>query len=189
MLFRRRSPLPFWRRLGNGLWPRQGLKRTLHYYRHRIFRLPGTPHSIAAGVASGVAMSFMPVGLHVVLAVLLAILTRGSILASTLATILIGNPIVVGFLLAADLGIGELIVGRDRRALYGDHISILDFFQHPIETVHHFGVPFMIGAIVLAIIAWFASYLTMRRLVTFAHQRRARRLRRTAEAREQGDML
>ena len=45
---------------------------------HRIKRLPGTPQSIAAGVACGVAASFTPfIGLHFVLAALFAWLVGG----------------------------------------------------------------------------------------------------------------
>ncbi|MEX6724227.1 DUF2062 domain-containing protein [Parapedomonas caeni] len=184
-MFRRRQPLPLIPRLINRLWPRQGLRRTLLYYRHRLLRLPGTPHGIAAGVASGIAMSFSPLGLHVVLAMALALVTRGNLLAATLATILFGNPVVVGLLMAADIGLGEMLVGKHPSASTPD-ISLITFFQHPVDAIEHFGPAFAAGAIVLAAIGWVLAYIAMRKLIVFAHHQRARRLRARQRLHERG---
>ena len=59
---------------------------------HRLARLPGTPHSIAAGFACGVAMSFTPlVGVHILLALFLSWLIGGSLFSAVIGTI-VGNP-------------------------------------------------------------------------------------------------
>ena len=71
----------------------QSRRRTTGWRRYekrmlaRLSRLGGTPYSIAAGVACGVAVSFTPfVGLHFVLAVATAWLVRGNVLAGMLGT-------------------------------------------------------------------------------------------------------
>ena len=47
--------------------------------------MPGTSGSIAIGVASGVAASFLPfIGLHFLIAALIALLLRGNVLASAI---------------------------------------------------------------------------------------------------------
>ena len=60
MILGRRDPLGFLKRLRGWLWPRAGWRRAGHYLVTRVKRMPGTPHSIAAGVATGVAVSLTP---------------------------------------------------------------------------------------------------------------------------------
>src|SRR3546814_7251488 len=86
-MFKRRIPLPFHRRARSFLWPRGGWRRSGTYVAHRLRRLPGPPYRIAAGFASGAAISFTPfIGLHFVLATLLALCIRGNIVASAIGT-------------------------------------------------------------------------------------------------------
>jgi uncharacterized protein len=176
-LFKRRIKLPLSENLRNRLWPRQGLRRTLHYWRHRVTRLPGTPHSIAAGVASGISMSFMPPGLHMVMAAGLSFITRGNVIAGTLISVAFGNPVMTALLIGLDLGLGELLIGKRQRAVAGE-ISLLELFQHPVDSFSRFGMPFLLGAILLSVLSWIVTYFVMIRVVNFAHARRAKRLRR-----------
>jgi uncharacterized protein len=177
-IFKRRIKLNWQTRLKEALWPSQGLGRTFHYYKHRITRLPGTTHSISAGIAAGVAMSFMPLGIHVPLSIGLAFLVRGSPVAAVLATVLIGNPFVSGLAMAADIGLGEMLIGHQRAAQVGADISILDALRHPMIMLEKYGLPFMVGATVLATLSGIASYFAANRMVALAHAARARRLRR-----------
>jgi len=72
-MFGRRNPLPVLHRVWSVVWPKAGWRRASRYMAHRVRRLPGTPYRIAAGVASGAAVSFTPfIGLHFVAAALLA---------------------------------------------------------------------------------------------------------------------
>jgi uncharacterized protein len=177
-LFGRRVQHSWMWRLREKLWPTMGWQRALRYWRLRLPRLPGTVHGLSAGVASGVAMSFMPVGLHVVLAIGLALLTRGSLVAATLATLVLGNPLMITLLMAADLGLGEwLIADRARPLAAQADISLLSALQHPLLAMSHYGAAFLLGAAVLAGLAWLISYAMTRRVVQFAHARRAARLR------------
>lgn len=159
------------------IWPRQGLGRTFHYWRHRMTRLPGTPQSIAAGVASGAAMSFMPPGLHMLMAAGLALLTRGNVIAATLVSVAFGNPLMTALLISLDIGLGELLIGSRQRAITGD-VSMIEFLQHPIDSLARYGLPFALGAILLAVIAWVVTYFVTLRFIEFAHARRAKRLHR-----------
>src|SRR4051794_41609998 len=78
---RARPSLP--RRLRGWLWPRAGWRRGGRYLLARVRRLPGTPHAVAAGLATGVAVSLPPfLRLHVLLALGLARLTGGNMLAA-----------------------------------------------------------------------------------------------------------
>jgi uncharacterized protein (DUF2062 family) len=77
-MFKRRIPLPFYRRLKEIFWPTAGFRRSMRYVAHRLGRLPGTPYRIAAGFACGAAVSFTPfIGFHILLAMLFALLIRG----------------------------------------------------------------------------------------------------------------
>src|SRR3954466_14909248 len=72
MILGRRDQPGLLRRLGGWLWPRAGWRRAGSYLLMRLRRLPGTPHAIAAGLATGVAGGLTPfLGLHLPLALAL----------------------------------------------------------------------------------------------------------------------
>ena len=54
-MFKRRAQRTYWDQARDFIWPQSGWRRAFAYMTHRIKRLPGTPQSIAAGVACGVA--------------------------------------------------------------------------------------------------------------------------------------
>ncbi len=176
-VFKRRNPLAWTARLKNALWPSQGIGRTIRYYRYRLLRLPGTSHSIAAGIAAGVAMSFMPLGIHVPLSIGLALLIRGNPIAAVLATLLIGNPVVSSLLMAADIGVGEIFITPDRAAQTGADVSLVEALREPLVMLKKYGLPFMAGAIVLATVSGLVTYVLTKRMVMLTHAARARRLR------------
>jgi len=108
-MFGRRSPPPFSRRLRNWLWPAMGLRRTARYFFRRLQRIPGTPSSVAAGFAIGVAMGVSPIiGSHIVIAIGLAWLFRASILAAILGT-LVSNPWTAPPIWLATYYIGRMV--------------------------------------------------------------------------------
>ena len=91
-MFRRRHKTSIAHRASDIVWPRLGWRRYMRYMLHRLARLPGTPHNIAAGFACGVAMSFTPlVGVHILLALFLSWLIGGSLFSAIIGTI-VGNP-------------------------------------------------------------------------------------------------
>jgi uncharacterized protein len=77
----------------------------------RIKRLPGTPHSIAAGFAAGVFISFTPfIGFHLIGAALLALVIRGNYIAAWVGT-LVGNPWTFPFIWLLIYQLGVMILG------------------------------------------------------------------------------
>src|SRR5690606_19649771 len=93
------------------VWPRMGLRRYGTYLRKRVLRLSASPHSIAAGVASGAAVSMFPlIGLHFILGFVLAFITRGNMIAAAVGTAW-GNPFTFPFFFAAAYGIGDWLMG------------------------------------------------------------------------------
>lgn len=93
MVFKRRDPRPWWKAVGNFLWPRGGWARAFEYVKLRVRRLPDTPEKISRGIWAGVFTAFTPFyGLHFIFSVLLAKVMRGNIPAALLATF-VGNPL------------------------------------------------------------------------------------------------
>lgn len=178
MLFRRRDQMPWWKKVLGWLWPRSGLKRGMHYLWHRVARLPGTPHSIAAGVASGAAVSFTPfLGLHFLMGFAVAWLVRGNLLASAIGTA-IGNPWTFPFIFALTGQVGGLILENkvatvfpvwNWSALAGDPVTYLSAFL-PIVF------PLLVGSIPIAIVVWLLFYFSFKGLLTGYHAARQARL-------------
>jgi uncharacterized protein (DUF2062 family) len=81
------------------------------YLVKRVTRLSGTPHSIAAGAACGVAMAFTPfVGFHLIGALLLSWLVRGNYIAAAVGTLL-GNPWTFPLILVVTYQLGNVLLG------------------------------------------------------------------------------
>ncbi|MFA7428785.1 MAG: DUF2062 domain-containing protein [Rhodospirillaceae bacterium] len=197
-MFRRRVPLSFIHRTREYFWPRAGFRRALTYLWHRLARMPGSHSAIAAGFASGVAVSFLPLnGLHFLLAALLAWMVRGNILASALGTF-VGNPWTFPPMWLASYWLGRLMLGEG-----ADHgAQALEFsavfhalwhgirhldMPHLVENVWPVWWPMFVGGIPLAVLSWFAFYLPIRRaMVGYHHVRGLRRLEKlAARARQQ----
>ena len=76
----------------------------------RVLRMPGSPYSLAAGFACGVAVSFTPlIGFHLVLAAVLAYLIRANVIASWAGTIF-GNPWTFPFIFILLHKVGNYII-------------------------------------------------------------------------------
>lgn len=91
-MFKRRQKLSFARRVRYFISPQRGFKRSFHYLRWRLRRLPGTPEGIARGFAIGVGINFWPVLFtHIPLGYVIAKLLRGNVIAMIAGTML-GNP-------------------------------------------------------------------------------------------------
>src|SRR4051812_45665335 len=177
MILGRRDRPGILQRLAGWLWPRAGWRRAGHYLLMRIKRLPGTPQAIAAGLATGVAVSLTPfLGLHVLLALGLARLTGANMLAAALGT-LAGNPWTLPLIWTATYRLGCLLLGR---APHGLHL-LADL--RPRILLGEAGLllwPMTVGAAPLAAAAWAATYLLAVRAVTAVREERRRRLERSA---------
>ena len=167
MLFRRRVRLGFFLSVRDLVWPRAGWRRTALYLKHRIARLPGTPHSIAIGLACGVAVSFTPlIGLHFVLAALIAWAVGGNVLASAIGTA-IGNPWTFPL-----IWIGSWILGLDPPVEQPDDFTLARLRNSTLHVL----LPMLVGSVPLVIAAWLASYYPMRLAIDGYQLARRRRM-------------
>lgn len=202
-MFKRRKQHPVLQRLAYLIWPRTGWSRAMTYLWHRIARLRGTPHSIAAGLASGAAVSFTPmVGIHFVLAALTGSLTRGNLIAAMIGTG-VGNPWTFPFIWIWIYHLGRKILGQGDVAGNPDFLALftglpvfllkmLVSFEVDIvffQKIWVIWAPMAVGGIPTFFAAWIAAYLVTKPLLA-AYQtqriaRRSRRRKRERAAREQ----
>ncbi len=151
----------------------------------KLRKLKGSPHSVAAGLACGVAISFTPfVGLHFVLAALTALATRGNVLASALGTAA-GNPWTFPFIWISVFYTGRVFLGEE----YAGHVHIdfLHFFEESMRALMTFDFslffreiwpilwPMMVGCIPYYIVAWLVTYYLCRGILEDISRRGAKR--------------
>jgi uncharacterized protein (DUF2062 family) len=188
MVFRRRNKRSMKGHLREALWPSSGWRRAVTYLRHRIARLPGTPFSIAAGLACGAAVSFTPfVGLHFVLAALLAWAIGGNILASALGTAA-GNPWTFPFIWLWTYRLGNWMLGWQVGAGGVDPLSIQEFLHHPSALFKPVFLPMIVGSLPTAVVVWIIFFWVTRSLVTRYKENRARAMTRRAAQRARQDL-
>ncbi len=171
------------------IWPRMGWRRYFAYLQRKLMRLSGSPHAIAAGVASGAAVAMLPLfGLHFLLGLVLAFVTRGSMVAAALGS-LWGNPVSFPLFVAAGYGIGDWMRGGggmspEEAVLVHDialklpHGLISDEFEAIAPTF----TTTLLGSIPLAIVTYLLAYVLVRALVQRLRAARLERMRNRHEA-------
>ena len=181
-MFRRRNPIPLWRRLRGWLWPDIGWRRLGIYLVKRVTRLPGTPHSIAAGFACGTAISFTPfLGLHTLLSVLLSFLLRGNYLAAVAGT-LIGNPWTFPVIWLMTYQLGHVLLGSAPSEIAPLEEPALTSRWNELKGLIW---PMTVGGVPLGALAGLLVYFPVARMIAvYQEARRRRRLRRQAERRD-----
>ena len=175
MPFRRRIPKPTVAKMKDVLWPTMGMSRLASYYKRRVVRLNGTPHSIAAGFAAGAAVSFTPfMGLHFLLGALIAYLLRGNLIASAIGTA-IGNPWTFPFIWLAIYEVGIWILPMDTHAVAWEEMSLTYLSEHLSDVL----VPMMLGGFIVSLVVWPLFYFPLVNLISrFRHARQERRKRK-----------
>ena len=184
-------------RVRDFLWPRLGWKRSTQYLFHRIGRLPGTSHSIAAGFACGAAISFTPfVGLHFVLGGLCAWLIRANIMAAIIATA-VGNPWTFPFIWALTYNLGIWVVADgdgavasdlDFSAIFASSMDAMLTFDlaYLFETAWPVLWPMFVGGIPAFFVTWIIFYFPLRPLIeNYQAKRRNRRMHKLIKTKEQ----
>ncbi|WP_422366443.1 DUF2062 domain-containing protein [Pelagibius sp.] len=173
-MFKRREPLTFLKRASEILWPKGGWRRSGTYVAHRLRRLPGTPYRIAAGFASGAAISFTPfIGLHFILAAVLAVVLRGNLLAAAIGTV-VGNPWTFPFIWLWIYSLGTWLIGNDDLTGLPQSLSLSYIVDNPLGVL----LPMTVGGIPTAICAWFVFFWPIQRTVDQYQKARRRRTRR-----------
>lgn len=170
------------------LWPRRSFWRSAKYFAKRVLRLQATPHAIAAGVAAGVFVSFLPTpGFHFLLAAVIAWCIAGNVVASAIGTT-VGNPLTFPFMWGATYEVGRFILSGDaiddvRPLNLGAALKHLDLYQlwEPLLK------PMTVGAIPLGLVCAAAAYIVTRWAVAQFHERRRARLAAKAARATGGD--
>ncbi|MCX5493575.1 DUF2062 domain-containing protein [Kaistia dalseonensis] len=143
------------------MWPKRGWKRAFRYYSKRLLRMPGTPHTIAIGFATGVGLSMTPfIGFHYILSIVVAFLIRGNVLAAVLGTS-IGNPLTFPVIWLATFETGNFILGLFGRAQTDPNF---DKLSHRLlsQSFHHIWPiiePMLIGSIPIGLALGAISYI------------------------------
>ncbi|PJB71306.1 MAG: DUF2062 domain-containing protein [Alphaproteobacteria bacterium CG_4_9_14_3_um_filter_47_13] len=167
-LFGRRKPRHFFKKVKEVLWPSQGWRRTFRYYRHRIFRTGDTTYKIAAGLALGMALSFVPLlGTHLLQAAFFGFLMRTSFIAAFLGTAL-GNPWTFPFLFWLAYKVGSFLMislGWTDLATLPDFMNRDYFASQPMAFMHYLldyplqlFLPMLLGGYVCALLFWPLAY-------------------------------
>ncbi|MGD9638470.1 MAG: DUF2062 domain-containing protein [Alphaproteobacteria bacterium] len=167
------------------LWPKMGLIRFSKYLFIKLKRIPEKPHSIAAGFASGVFISFTPfVGFHLILSAVLAFILKGSIVASLLGTI-VGNPWTFPFIWIGSYRLGLFIISLSNAATEVQSVSFIHLFQNFFgiliqldwvrfkEEIMPIWYPMLIGSLPLAVLGWIGTYFPLKKMVKKYQNRRA----------------
>ncbi len=177
-MFQRRTPKSIFLKIKNLFWPCMGWVRLVSYYKHKIGRMRGSPDTIAAGFASGVAVSFTPLmGVHILLGLLLSSVVRGSLIASIFGTF-VGNPWTFPIIWTAIYKTGIIITGGSFTEDSIIHFFSLKELWYNFETVF---LTMLIGSIPFAIISWFISYYIIKNLVAKYKKRRMKKLQKKIE--------
>lgn len=147
----------------SGLW---------HHLLDRLEELSGTPQSIAAGFACGVAVSFTPfLGFHCILAAAMAWFIRGNVLAAAIGTVA-GNPWTFPFIWISVLYTGRLILGGAYEQ--SAQVDFLHFFEKSTHALLSFDFsafltdiwpvlwPMIIGCIPFVLVVWFITYYLLK---------------------------
>ena len=176
-MFRRRKKQSFLIKVREFLWPSAGWRRAGHYMKHRLARIDGSPYAIAAGFASGAAVSFTPfVGFHFIFAAIIAWIMRGNILTSAIGTA-VGNPWTFPFIWAASYNVGiNLLGGTATNDLMGQldkmfgNFTIVDLVNDPLNALGPFletiFFPMLLGGTIIGASLWFFIYWPIYKLVS-----------------------
>jgi uncharacterized protein (DUF2062 family) len=188
-----------WQALVDVLWPKGGWTRAATYVKHRLNRLPDSPHRIARGIMAGVFTVFTPFyGLHFFIAAGFALLLRGNVVAALLGTF-VGNPLTYVPIGVISLQTGYAILGRPtlaedelNRSLGRKFVDAGEDFWHNVVSIfsdktadwthlilfyHEVFFPYMIGGLLPGIVMALAAYYITLPIIT-AYQNRRRGLLR-----------
>lgn len=170
-MFQRRVALRPLRKLREALWPSIGWRRATIYVWRRIWRLSGTPHTIAVGIAAGAFMSFTPfLGFHIAVAMLIAWVFRGNLVAAAFGT-LVGNPVTYPAIWWGTYDLGHWMLGTHANS----HIDLVGTLMSSkaFDVILPVLVPMSIGSVPLGLLSAFVSYFLIKSTVA-AYQLRRR---------------
>lgn len=201
VVFKRRDARPWWRILKEVLWPKGGWARAFHYVKHRLRRLPDSPHKISRGILVGVFTAFTPFyGLHFLVAAVGARLLQGNILAALLATFF-GNPLTYVPIGVISLQTGHFLLGTEFDKEFDDGLlakfvgagqdllhNVRAPFSGEVADWSHLSLfwdevffPYMVGGIIPGIVAGIICYYMCLPVITAYQQRRRGMIKKKLE--------
>ena len=174
-MFRRRNPLSVLQRMRAVMWPKRGFSRLVGYLVQRVLRLPGTPYSIACGVACGAAISFTPfLGLHLILSAAICYPLGGNWIAAWIGTA-IGNPWTIPLFLVTARGIGNAILSYVGFEVPLNFTGQLEEYNQFLSML----IPTTIGGSLMAIFVWPFFYgVTYYTIIKWRSHRKTRILKK-----------
>ncbi|MGF7156753.1 DUF2062 domain-containing protein [Bartonella heixiaziensis] len=185
MLFRRREPIDFVKRVRLWLWPSRSFSRSFSYIRKRILRISATPHKVALGFAIGIFLACSPLfGMHIILAIFFSWLLRGNFAAAIIGTIF-SNPLTFLLIVMADYKVGylclsffsnvnEISLSQIRTLFDGLTLSNVPLlFKGAWETIMR---PMILGGTLLGFIFAGLSYIGVYRAIARFQQKRYQKI-------------
>jgi uncharacterized protein len=184
-MFRRRVELHPLERLRELVWPKLGWKRAFQYGWRRVWRLSGTPHAVAVGVAAGAFASFTPfLGFHFMIGFAVAWLCRGNLIASAFGTF-VGNPLTFPFIWIATYDVGYWLL-HGAEAPNEPAMSIDMFSGQAFEGILPVLVPMVVGGVPLGLACAGVTYYLTRSTVEAYQTQKREKLAAKAAARNVG---
>ena len=176
-MFKRRKPLTALQHARELFWPSMGWRRAAKYIYLRIVRLSDSTHSIAGGLAIGVAISFNPLlGTHFIQAGLFAYLFRVNLICALIGTFA-GNPWTFPFLWWAAIKFGSFIfslIGLTAGAALPHHMDFHELMHMIIHEPMRIFLPWLIGGYILGALSIPITYTIFYRLVKGAKTARSK---------------
>lgn len=155
-MFQRREALHPLRKLREALWPSMGWRRATIYVWRRVWRLSGSPHAVAAGIAAGTFMSITPfLGFHIAGAMLIAWVFRGNLVAAAFGT-LVGNPITYPAIWWATYDLGNWMIGAKNRSDIDLAATLMS--SKAFDVILPVLVPMALGSMLLGLSAAVVAY-------------------------------
>jgi uncharacterized protein len=180
MPFSRRTPLSFLHHLRAMFWPDMGWQRTLRYYRIRIARLDDSPECISKGIASGIAVSFLPLPIvQLILAPLLSAVLRGNLTASMISTF-VANAWTIPFMWYLSYIVGRRLyesMGIVGMAEFPATFSLSDLWHAVRAQPEELMIPWVAGGAVIGFVMYPMAYYFCRGLVVAERKLIKRRLK------------
>ncbi|WP_455466559.1 DUF2062 domain-containing protein [Bartonella sp. B39] len=185
MLFRRREPIDFVKRIRLWLWPRRSFSRSFSYIRKRVLRISATPHKVALGFAIGIFLACSPLfGMHIVLAIFFSWIFRANFAASIIGTVF-SNPLTFLLIVMADYKVGyfflslfsnvnEISLSQIRVLFNGltlSNVSLL--FKGTWDSIMR---PMILGGTLLGFIFGGLSYIGVYRAIVRFQQKRYQKI-------------
>jgi uncharacterized protein (DUF2062 family) len=181
MLFRSRRQDDPLTRLRLAVWPRVSWSRSAQYFRKRVVRLAGSPHAVALGFATGVAVAFTPfLGFHIIIALPIAWLLGANLVAAALGTA-VANPLTIPFIWAGTYRLGRFFVGGPTRFPHGGDVPH-NLAEKSLLAIWPVIKPMLVGSIPIGLLAGVIAYVMV---LGATRGFRAVRAQRLAERRQQ----